>query len=78
MTDVPLPDHPIRRHWAWQAFDRLWRPTAGWVVVVGTAYAGFIGHMVGKPMNEGYLAVWLTFAAAVLGLKSWEKLKGVA
>jgi hypothetical protein len=34
--------------------------------------------MVGKPMNEGYLAVWLTFAAAVLGLKSWEKLKGVA
>jgi RsiW-degrading membrane proteinase PrsW (M82 family) len=78
MTDIPLPDHPIRKHWAWQAFDRLWRTTAGWVVVIGTAYAGFIGHAIGKPMNEGYLAVWLTFAAAVLGLKSWEKLKGVA
>ena len=78
MTDIPLPDHPIRKHWAWQAFDRLWRPTAGWVVVGGTAYAGFIGHAIGKPMNEGYLAVWLTFAAAVLGLNSWEKLKGVA
>lgn len=47
-------------------------------MVGGTAYAGFIGHAIGKPMNEGYLAVWLTFAAAVLGLKSWEKLKGVA
>ncbi len=51
MTDIPLPDHPIRKHWAWQAFDRLWRPTAGWVVVGGTAYAGFIGHAIGKPMN---------------------------
>lgn len=78
MTDIPLPDHPIRKTWQWQSFDRLWRPTAGWVVVGGTAYAGFIGHAIGKPMNEGYLAVWLTFAAAVLGLKSWEKLKGVA
>jgi hypothetical protein len=78
VTDIPLPDHPIRKTWQWQSFDRLWRPTAGWVVVLGTAYAGFIGHAIGKPMNEGYLAVWLTFAAAVLGLKSWEKLKGVA
>ena len=78
MNDIPLPDHPIRKHWAWQAFDRLWRPTAGWVVVGGTAYAVFLGHAIGKHMNEGYLSVWLTFAAAVLGLKSWEKLKGVA
>lgn len=79
MTDhIPMPDHPIRRHWAWQAFDRLWRPSAGWVVVIGTAYAGFIGPWVGKPMAEGYLAVWLTFAALVLGIKTVEKIKGVA
>jgi len=78
VTDIPLPDHPMRKHWAWQAFERLWRPTAGWVVVFGTAYAGFIGHAIGKPMNEGYLAVWLTFAAAVIGIKSFEKIRGVA
>lgn len=78
MTDIPLPDHPIRKHWAWQSFDRLWRPSAGWFVAIGTAYAGFIGPMIERPMNEGYLAVWLTFSAAVLGLKSWEKLRGVS
>ena len=32
MSDIPLPDHPIRKHWAWQAFDRLWRPATGWAV----------------------------------------------
>jgi len=78
MTDIPLPDHPIRKHWAWQAFDRLWRPTAGWVTVFGVAYAAGIGHVIGKPMNEGYLAIWLAFAAAVIGIKSWEKLKGIS
>ena len=79
MTDhTALPDHPMRTHWAWQMFDRLWRPSAGWFVAIGTAYAGFVGPMIERPMNEGYLAVWLTFAAAVLGLKSIEKIRGVA
>lgn len=78
MTDIPLPDHPIRRHVAWQMFDRLWRPSAGWMVVIGTAYAGFIGPMIARPMAEGYLVAWLTFAAAVIGIKSFEKVRGVA
>lgn len=75
---IRTPDHPIRRHWAWQAFDRLWRPAAGWAVVAGVAYAGFIGPAIERPMNEGYLLAWLTFAATVLGLKSVEKIRGVA
>lgn len=78
MTDIPLPDHPIRKHWAWQSFDRLWRPSAGWVTVCGVAYAAGIGHAIGKPMSEGYLSIWLMFAMGVIGIKSWEKLKGVA
>lgn len=78
MSDIPLPDHPIRKHWAWQAFDRLWRPATGWAVFGGTVYAAGLGHAIGKPMEEGYLFVWLTFSGAVLGLKSWEKLKQVA
>jgi hypothetical protein len=79
MTDhTALPDHPMRAHWAWQMFDRLWRPTAGWVVVAGLVYAAGVGHAIGKPMGEGYLTVWLTFAAAMLGLKTIEKIRGVA
>lgn len=75
---IPLPDHPIRRHPLWQLFDRLWRPAAGWMVVAGTAYAGWLGPLIDRPMAEAYLLTWLAFAAAVLGLKSIEKLRGVA
>jgi hypothetical protein len=79
MSDpTPLPDHPIRRHVLWQAFDRLWRPAAGWTAVIGTFYAGGLGHLIGRPMAEAYLALWLAFVAAVLGLKSIEKFRGAA
>lgn len=79
MSDhIPLPDHPFRKHMAWQIFDRAWRPTAGWVVVVGLAYAGVVGPAIEKPMAEGYLVAWLTFCAAMLGLKTIEKIRGVA
>lgn len=76
--DLPLPDHPIRRHILWQVFDRLWRPAAGWMVVTGTAYAGWLGPMIERPMAEAYLLTWLAFAAAMLGLKTFEKVRGVA
>lgn len=75
---IALPDHPIRRHVLWQAFDRLWRPAVGWSVVLGTLYAGVLGPVVGRPMDEPYLMAWLAFSAAALGLKSVEKLRGVA
>lgn len=79
MTDpIPLPDHPVRRHLLWQAFDRLWRPAAGWAAALGTLYAAGLGHLIGRPMAEPYLALWLTFVAAVLGLKSIEKIRGIA
>lgn len=79
MTDhIPLPDHPFRKHMAWQIFDRAWRPTAGWVVVSGLVYAGVVGPAIEKPMAEGYLVAWLTFCAAMLGLKTIEKIRGVA
>ena len=79
MSDpIPLPDHPIRRHALWQAFDRLWRPCAGWIAVIGTLYAGGLGHLLDRPMSEPYLGLWLAFVAALLGLKSIEKIRGVA
>ena len=75
---IPLPDHPARRHPLWQAFDRLWRPAAGWASALGVLYAGVVGPALGRPMSEAYLGLWLAFAAAVLGLKSFEKIRGVA
>lgn len=79
MTDTSsLPDHPIRHHPLWLVFDRLWRPAAGWMVVAGTAYAGWLGPLIQRPMPEAYLLTWLTFAAAMLGLKTIEKIRGIA
>jgi hypothetical protein len=47
-------------------------------VFCGVIYSAGLGHAIGKPMGEGYLAVWLTFAALMLGLKTVEKIRGVA
>ena len=75
---INMPDHPIRRHWLYQAFERLWRPTAGWVTVAGLYYAFIHGPAIGRPLPEGYLVQVLLFAGGILGLKTAEKIKGVA
>lgn len=81
MTDkstIPLPDHPIRQRAWYQLFDRLWRPSAGWVTVGGLAYGFIIGPALGRPYDEGYLVQVLLFAGGLLGLKTVEKVRGVA
>lgn len=72
------PDHPFRHTVGWVLFDRAWRPLAGWVVIVGILYAGVIGPWIDRPLGEAALAIWLGFAAAVLGLRTVEKARGVA
>lgn len=79
MSDgIGLPDHPVRHTVLWQIFDRLWRPTMGWVCVAALAYAAIIGPAIGRPLEDGYLVQVLLFIGGVYGAKSYEKLKGVA
>jgi hypothetical protein len=73
-----LPDHPFRRSIIWQMFDRGWRPAMYWFATMGVAYVCFIGHWIGRPMDMGYAVQVLLFAGGVAGIKTFEKMKGVA
>jgi hypothetical protein len=75
---INMPDHPVRAAWAYQVYVRLARPTLDWVTVGAVAY-----HMIGQPFYMGKFDIVaaglsLTWAAAVYGIKTYEKRAGVA
>jgi hypothetical protein len=73
-----MPDHPLRQSRAFQLYVRLARPTLDWVGVVSALYAGLIGHAIGKPMSVEYALVVFFFAGSLFGIRTLEKIKGVA
>lgn len=75
---INMPDHPVRSAWAYQIYVRLARPTLDWVTVGAVAY-----HMMIQPFWMGKFDVVaagmaLAWAAAVYGIKTYEKKAGVA
>lgn len=77
-ASINMPDHEIRSNGWYQAYVRLARPTLDWVTVGAVAY-----HMVAQPFYMGKFDIVaaglsLTWAAAVYGIKTYEKRAGVA
>lgn len=75
---INMPDHPIRVNAFYQAYVRLGRPTLDWVTVAAVFY-----HMIAQPYWMGKFDVVaagmaLAWAAAVYGIKTYEKKAGVA
>lgn len=77
-ASIPMPDHPVRQSKIYQLYVRLARPTLDWVTVVGVLYALLIGPAISRPLDDGYLVQVLLFATAVFGIRTVEKVKGVA
>lgn len=77
-ASIPMPDSPIRLKWWYQAYVRLARPTLDWVGVAGAVWALFLGDMIGTPMDEGARIIVLGFVAALHGVRTFEKTRGVA
>ncbi|XAP76771.1 hypothetical protein ABC955_15225 [Citromicrobium bathyomarinum] len=75
---TPLPDHPIRQHWAWQVFVRSPRVMVEWVTVLGLLWAFVIdpSHP-GVDVSDALLFSMLAFAAALFGIRTFEAIKGV-
>ncbi|API60525.1 hypothetical protein BSL82_15580 [Tardibacter chloracetimidivorans] len=78
MTTINLPDHPVRQSRWYQIYARLARPTLDWVTVGSVSYVGIIGPWTGNAVSEGYLVQILMFATATFGIRTYEKVKGVA
>ena len=75
---IPMPDHPIRQARWYQIFVRLARPALDWIGNIGAAYALFLGHWIGRPMDAAYALIALSFVGALYGIRTIEKAKGVA
>lgn len=78
LPHMALPDHPIRATWGWQAFVRLPRPMLDWVATASAAWALALSDAVGRPMGEAERIIALGFIAALYGVRTFEKTKGVA
>lgn len=75
---ISMPDHPIRNRTWYQLYVRLARPSLDWVTTAGVGYALIVGPAIQRPLDDGYLVQVLLFATAVFGVRSYEKVKGVA
>ena len=77
-ASIPMPDSAIRTKNWYQIYARLARPTLDWVGCAGAAWSLFVGDWCDKPMEEGTRIIVLGFVAALYGIRTFEKAKGVA
>lgn len=77
-ASIPMPDHEIRMKPWYQLFNRLARPSHDWLVAAGVGWAVWVGPMVAMPLEEGYLVQVLLYGGATFGVRTLEKIKGVA
>lgn len=75
---IPMPDHEVRMSRWYQLFVRLARPTLDWVGVMGAAWSQFLGDWLGQPMSGGDRIIVLGFVCTLFGIRTLEKIKGVA
>lgn len=77
-STINMPDHPIRQSKTYQLFNRLARPTHDWLVAGGVGWAVWFGPMFKLPLDDGYLVQVLLYGGATFGVRTLEKIKGVA
>lgn len=75
---IPMPDHAIRMTTWYQLFNRLARPSHDWLVAGGVGWGVWFGPMMAMPLQEGYLVQVLLYGGATFGVRTLEKIKGVA
>jgi len=79
-ASIPMPDSPIRAKAWYQVYARLARPTLDWIGVAGAGHAFglFDGFGAFSPASDGRAIIILGFVAALYGVRTFEKAKGVA
>lgn len=75
---INMPDHEVRQSTWFQLFNRLARPSHDWIVAGGVGWAVLVGPMVSRPLDDGYLVQVLLYGGATFGIRTIEKIKGVA
>lgn len=78
LASIPMPDHWVRKTLWWQIYSRGARPALDWVSLVGAAWSLFVGDWYGSPMSDSARLIVLGFAAGLFGVRTFEKVRGVA
>lgn len=77
-ASINMPDHAVRQTTLYQLFNRLARPTHDWLVAGGVGWGVWFGPMFLHPLDDGYLVQVLLYGGATFGVRTLEKIKGVA
>lgn len=75
---INMPDHEVRQARWYQVYVRLARPSLDWITNAGVLYSIVIGPAAGDRPPDGFVMIVLGWAGVVYGIKSFEKVKGVA
>ena len=75
---INMPDHAVRLTWGYQLFVRLARPTLDWLTNAAFAWTMILQPWLFNRFDVVAAGLALAWAAAVYGIKTWEKKAGVA
>ncbi len=75
---INMPDHEVRQKTWFQLFNRLARPFHDWLVAFGVGWAVLFGPIFKMPLGDGYLVQVLLYSGVTFGIRTAEKIKGVA
>lgn len=75
---IPMPDHPIRMATWYQIFVRLARPTLDWLTNAAFAWTMILQPWLLDKFDIAAAGLALAWAAAVYGIKTYEKRAGVS
>jgi len=77
-ASIPMPDSAVRETWTYQIYVRLARPTLDWVGVFAAAYNMGLCDFLQRPVPDATRIIVLAFVAALYGIRTAEKMRGVA
>lgn len=77
-ASIPMPDSAVREQWWYQLYVRLARPTLDWVGVGAAAYNMGLCDFLLRPVPDTTRVIVLLFVGALYGVRTAEKMRGVA
>lgn len=77
-STINMPDHEVRQEKWFQIYVRLARPTLDWITNAAVLWTMILQPLLFNKFDIVAATLALAWAAAVYGIKSFEKIKGVA
>ena len=78
VSTINIPDHPIRHTKLYQLYVRLARPTLDWATIGIMLWTTILQPLLTREFDIVAAGMAYAWAAAVYGIKTYEKTKGVA